>query len=282
MSENVNLFVPIITRLVEGENNALYVFGVIPFDEPDTYNTVLTRELIEANIPRLRKYPALRFMHHDPLGTIVFDRYITDPTSGKELKTEVRPDGFAVLSKVDDACTKERSLILNGHFGYSYGYSPDKPQPIRASVKDGVMRTHFTTGTVLELSIVDTPSNWTAETKTYVRIIQSDNGETPASQQPQTEGKILEQKDIDIINGAIEASEKRMIAAFNTAVAAIKAPLTSEEVTRIIKPLEERIAGMQKTLETLPNEHSPANQTQNRDQPTGTRAMIEAAYQRSA
>jgi hypothetical protein len=166
---NYNLFVP-ITRSFEAPNGDLYTYGVLPFDEPDSFNTVLTRELVDSNMERLRKYPAMRFMHTSPLGTIVFDQSVKDP-SGKLLQTEVRYDGFAVLGKVDPACTKERSLIQNGRFGYSYGYLPKGTQPLR-QCKDGVKRTHFVSGDLYEISVVDTPSNWTAETKAFVRMIQ--------------------------------------------------------------------------------------------------------------
>lgn len=171
--ENFDLFVP-IQRTVES-NGDLYTYGVLPFDEPDSFDTVLTRELVEANQERLRKYPTLRFMHKDPVGTIVFDRGVTDPLSGQMLQTQIVDAGFAVLGKIDPACTKERSLIQNGHFGYSYGFMPKGVQPMK-QCKDGKVRTHFTTGDLYEFSVVDTPSNWTADVKSFVRIDSHDGG----------------------------------------------------------------------------------------------------------
>lgn len=162
---NETLFVP-LKRSIESDGN-LYVYGILPFDEPDSFDTVLTRELVESNIERLRKYPTVRFMHRDPVGKIVFGETVKD--GSHLLQTEITTHGFAVLSKIDPACTKERSLIQNGQFGYSYGYQPKGEQPKRYC-KDGKTRTHFVSGDLYEISIVDTPSNWNAETKSYIRM----------------------------------------------------------------------------------------------------------------
>jgi hypothetical protein len=269
--ETVEMFVP-IQRVIAESNGSLYTFGVIPFDEPDTFNTVLTRELVESNLERLHKYPALRFMHHDPLGIIDFEHEILDPETGQVCKTEICQNGFAVLGKVDDACVKERSLIQNGHFGYSYGYQPEpKAQPVRRSVKDGVMRTHFVSGILAEISVVDIPANWTAATKSFVRIIQSDN----VTQNPQNEGIILEQKDLDQVNSLIQASETRIIAA----VKAVAPTISEEQIKRITEPIHTDMETVTRKIEAIPAEHSPANnQTITRTQPVGTRGMIEAAY----
>jgi len=136
-----------ITRSFDGKDGH-YVYGELPF-EPDSLGTMLSRDLVENNLERLKKFPSARFMHKEPVGKIDFENSING------YRTHVDENSFHVLIKIFDVCEKEFNIIREGSYGLSYGLIPTKTEHRRVNGKDVEV---FTEGTLYEVSIVDSPA----------------------------------------------------------------------------------------------------------------------------
>lgn len=124
-------------------------YGVL-LNELDSFGTALSRELVEGSIPLLRKYPAVRYMHHEPFGRIVFDEII------EGFHTQLDDNGFFVVAEIGANFEKEFSLIRSGGWGFSWGMFPTAP-PVQKEV-GGKTGQVYEKGRVYEISVVDVPS----------------------------------------------------------------------------------------------------------------------------
>lgn len=135
-------------------DGAKYIHGyACLFNTPDKLGTTMTKECVEANIPRLRKFPAVRFMHRVAFGQIVFDQTINGQ------KTQVTEHGFHVLIKVYNSAEKEFSMVVNGKWGLSYGFLPAKDGIERVCPTPNNCYDAFVKGVLYEISLVDTPAH---------------------------------------------------------------------------------------------------------------------------
>jgi hypothetical protein len=146
MSNIKQIFFP-ITRAFDGKNGH-YVYGELPFI-PDSLDTMLSQELVENNLERLRKFPSARFQHKEPIGKIDFEHSVNG------YRTYVDDTAFHVLIKIFDVCEKEFSMINEGSYGLSYGLMPKKTEHRRVNGKDVEV---FLEGDLYEVSIVDSPA----------------------------------------------------------------------------------------------------------------------------
>jgi len=150
-----------------------YVYGELPFI-PDAFDTMLTRELVEANLGRLKNFPTARYMHKEPIGIIDFEHSING------YRTFIDDNAFHCLIKIFDVCEKEFKMISQGQYGLSYGLMPKRTEKRRVNGKDV---TAFVEGSFYEVSIVDSP----AIEHTEVTILRSLIQETA---KPREEGFI--------------------------------------------------------------------------------------------
>ena len=147
MTENLKeIYIP-ITRTFDGKEGH-YVYGELPF-EPDSFNTMLSRELVESCIERLKKFPTARFQHQQPIGKIDFEHEVNG------YRTFVDDSAFHVLIKIFDVCEKEFKMISEGSYGLSYGLMQKKTEHKQVKGKDVEV---FMEGTLYEVSIVDSPA----------------------------------------------------------------------------------------------------------------------------
>jgi len=130
------------------ENGIHYVYAELPF-EPDSFGTMLSQELVEDNLPRLKKFPTARFQHQQPIGIIDFENTVNG------YRTYIDDDGFHVLIKLFTTSEKEFQMISQGSYGLSYGLLPRKTEHQNVNGKDVEV---FTEGTLYEVSIVDSPA----------------------------------------------------------------------------------------------------------------------------
>jgi hypothetical protein len=124
-------------------------YGVV-LNELDDFGTALSRELVESSIPLLRKYPAVRLMHKEPFGHIVFDETI------EGFQTHLDGEGFFVVAEIGANFEKEFSLIKRGGWGFSWGMFPSEP-PV-SKIVGGRRGLVFEKGRVYEISVVDVPA----------------------------------------------------------------------------------------------------------------------------
>jgi len=155
-----------ITRTLESKGKK-YVYGYAAiFDSPDAHGTIMTKGLVESNLPRLRKYPALRLNHRIPLGQLVFDREV------EGIKTFVDEHGFHVLAQVYDKFEDEWRMIQKGGWGFSYGFMPSQHGATKTvCVTPNECYKGFISGTLYEISVVDTPSHFGAKVHTIERML---------------------------------------------------------------------------------------------------------------
>jgi len=130
------------------ENGIHYVYAELPF-EPDSFGTMLSQELVEDNLPRLKKFPSARFQHQQPIGIIDFENTVNG------YRTYVDSNAFHVLIKLFTTSEKEFQMISQGSYGLSYGLLPRKTEHQNMNGKDVEV---FTEGTLYEVSIVDSPA----------------------------------------------------------------------------------------------------------------------------
>jgi hypothetical protein len=128
----------------------LYGYGII-FDSPDGHGTVMTRQFVENNLERLREFPAVRWMHQEPLGQIVWDKEV----NGK--RTFFDNHGLHLLVRVYSDKTDKWAMIQEGHWGFSWSANPTKMG--QACFPDGKCYPSFEDGKMWEISVVDSPSH---------------------------------------------------------------------------------------------------------------------------
>jgi len=143
-------------------------YGVL-LNELDDFGTALSRELVEDSIPLLMKYPAVRYMHKEPFGHIVFDESI------EGFQTHLDEKGFFVVAEIGSQFEKEFSLIKRGGWGFSWGMFPSAP-PVQKKVGDK-MGLVYEKGRVYEFSVVDVP----AQPNASVTVIRATANHTPRS-----------------------------------------------------------------------------------------------------
>jgi len=149
MSEQHHLWIP-IKRSIESEGKK-YVYGYAAiFDSPDAFGTVMTKQVVLDSLEHLTKFPAVRFMHREPLGQIVFDREVDG------VKTFVDEHGFHVLCEIYPSETDKWKMVKAGGWGFSFGFMPD-PNTTGFEQINGVP--HFAHGKVYEISVVDVPAH---------------------------------------------------------------------------------------------------------------------------
>jgi hypothetical protein len=141
----------------------LYGYGII-FDSPDGHGTVMTRKFVENNIERLRKFPAIRFMHQDPLGQIVWDEEV----DGK--RTFIDNHGLHLLVRVYSDQDDKWRMINEGNWGFSWSANPTRMG--QACFPDGKCYPSFEDGKMWEISVVDSPSHMDATTYILKRSLE--------------------------------------------------------------------------------------------------------------
>jgi phage head maturation protease len=154
-----------VLRAIESKGQ-MYVHGYAArFDTPDAHGTIMTRQFIEDNIARLRKFPAVRFQHNPekPFGQIMFDEEIDGIT------TFLDDTGFYVLIRAYDSCRPEWKMVQQGHWGLSYGIRPER-RGRKCLTNDQCFET-FETGILYEISVVDSPSHPNTEAQTIERSV---------------------------------------------------------------------------------------------------------------
>jgi len=146
-----NIHIPITRSMEKDGKHYVYGYSAI-FDSPDSFGTIISKKVVEKSLTRLKQFPALRFMHREPLGQILFD-YALDGIS-----TFMDEHGFHILGEVFESCEKEWRMIREGGFGFSYGMLPAK-DGIQTKTINGKEYDVFVDGTLYEISVVDTPAH---------------------------------------------------------------------------------------------------------------------------
>jgi len=141
--------IPIVRSFESDGKRYIYGYAAI-FDTPDFFGTVMTKEVVLSSLPHLRKFPAVRFMHRQPLGQIVFDKEVDG------VKTFVDEHGFHVLCEIYPERDEEWRMISRGGWGFSYGFMPD-PKGSGVQRRNGYDA--FVKGTLYEVSVVDSPAH---------------------------------------------------------------------------------------------------------------------------
>jgi phage head maturation protease len=136
-------------------NGKRYVYGYAAlFTTPDAFGTIISKQLVENNLDRLRRFPVLRFMHRDPIGKILFDKEV------EGVRTFIDEHGFHVLAEVSSTCEKEWNLIRDGVVrGFSYALANDSNLRIERRRFGNKEYDVFVNGTIYEISIVDSPAH---------------------------------------------------------------------------------------------------------------------------
>jgi phage head maturation protease len=138
-------------RTMEHEGKR-YVYGyAVLFDSPDGHGTIATKEFVENNMQRLKKYPAVRFQHTIPLGQIDWEVDL-----GNGIQTRIDDHGFHVVARIYDERQEEYNMIKNGNWGWSFGSRPDGWG--KRCIGDKCYPS-FEKGVIYEVSIVDSPSH---------------------------------------------------------------------------------------------------------------------------
>ena len=162
--------IPILRSFEKDGQHYLYGYGAI-FDSPDVFGTVMTRELVEDSINvQLRKFPAIRWMHKEPFGQIVFDEEI------EGVNTFVDSHGFHILVRIYPDANEKWNMVKKGGWGFSWGVMPAKDGGIEMrKLADGKVYPCFVRGRMYEISVVDAPAH--ADAKAYVlqRLITANN-----------------------------------------------------------------------------------------------------------
>lgn len=158
-----------ILRSFESEGKR-YVYGyACIFDSPDVFGTVITKQLVEASLPHLRKFPAVRFMHKIPFGQIVFDQEV------KGIRTFIDQHGFHVLAEIYPQFEQEWNMIRRGGWGFSYGLMPAKNGIAKICLAPNECYDAFAKGTLYEVSVVDAPAHSEATAHAIQRSIPRQN-----------------------------------------------------------------------------------------------------------
>ena len=163
--------IPILRSFEKDGKKYVYGYAAI-FNTPDAFGTVMTREVVDASIPHLTKFPATRFMHRDPFAQIVFNRQVDG------FGTFVDEHGFHVLCEVYDHKENEWSMVQRGGWGFSFGFfpSPDSSGFENRTTPDGRTLPHFVNGLIYEVSVVDTPAHEDAVAYAMRRMIDGHKG----------------------------------------------------------------------------------------------------------
>lgn len=160
--------IPIMRAFEHEGEKYLYGYGVI-FDSPDGHGTVMTRKFVENNLERLKKFPAVRFMHKDPLGQIVWDKGVSDPETGRQIRTFLDDHGFHILVRVYDEQAEKWNMIRNGHWGFSWSALPIKMGQV--CFTNGCFPS-LESGKMWEISVVDSPSHMSCEAHVLKRSLE--------------------------------------------------------------------------------------------------------------
>jgi phage head maturation protease len=145
--------IPILRSFEKDGQRYLYGYGAI-FDSPDVFGTVMTRELVEHSVDvQLRNFPAIRFMHREPFGQIVFDEEIDGQ------RTFIDNHGFHILVRVYPAAGAKWNMVKNGGWGFSWGVLPEKDGVEQRRLSDGKTYPAFVRGRLYEVSVVDAPAH---------------------------------------------------------------------------------------------------------------------------
>ena len=165
---DVNEPIPIM-RAFESDGK-MYVYGYSAiFNSPDSFGTVMTREVVDYSInTQLGKFPAVRFMHEEPFGQIVFDRVVNG------IKTTVDDVGFLTLIEVYDTAKPKWEMVKAGHWGLSWSMNPKDAKIEYRKLADGKSYPTFVKGLIFEVSIVDSPSHADAVAYVMQRVFHSD------------------------------------------------------------------------------------------------------------
>ena len=234
-----------IMRSFESEGKK-YVYGYAAlFDSPDCYGTLCTKEIVESSWEHLQKFPAVRFMHREPLGQILFDESV------KGMSTFVDEHGFHVLVQVYDECVDEWGMITSGKWGFSYGLLPAPDGIQKKCLPNGSCYNAFVKGIFYEVSVVDTPAHSDAVAYVIRRFIHGDigglsqDGEIEMKDEEikklltDMETRIMknlkgESEDVNIL----EESEKRIT---ENVIAAISKQKSASSTADALKEMEARI-----------------------------------------
>jgi hypothetical protein len=123
------------------------------FDTPDSHGTMMTRQVVEASLDVLRKFPAMRYMHQKPFAQILFNREI------EGIKTHVDNVGFYILAEVYPEAETEWNMVKKGGWGLSWSMAPQGAKTQVRQAADGNYYPHFVAGLIREISVVDAPSH---------------------------------------------------------------------------------------------------------------------------
>lgn len=161
--EKVFIRIPIQRSFESDGHRYIYGYAAI-FDSPDAYGTVISKQVVEKSLPRLKQYPSLRYMHKDPLGKIIFDMTVNG------VSTFIDEHGFHILGEINQACEKEWQMIKQGSFGFSYGMLPAQ-NGIQRKKFNGNVYDVFVDGELYEISVVDAPAHVDAKVNVITRSL---------------------------------------------------------------------------------------------------------------
>lgn len=229
--------IPII-RAFEHEGKR-YIYGYAGlFRVPDDFGTLLTKEVVLNSEQRLRRYPAVRFMHRTPLGQILWDEEV------QGVRTFVDDTGFHVLVRVYDGRDDEWNMIQNGGWGFSYGFMPDASGGTEIKcIAENECYPAFVKGFLYEVSVVDSPAHMDAVAHVISRMLNGHKGEIMSVPQDggtdpaknRGEKKKLEEAKIEQM---FKDAEERITAAV---LAKIEKKKTGNSLENSLKELETRV-----------------------------------------
>jgi len=221
--------IPIIRSFEKDEKR--YLYGYVGFWQiPDDFGTVLTPEIVESSLPRLRKFPAVRFMHRTPFGQIVFDRSVDG------IATKIDEHGFHVLVQVYKECEREWGMVKEGGWGFSYGLFPAPDGIQKKCFDNGKCYDAFVKGVLYEISVADTPAHIDAVAH-VLRALNGHKGETVSKTRKEKKENKLEKAEIEQL---LKDSEERILAAVDKKLGDKKAETSLEDA---LKGLEKRLLG---------------------------------------
>lgn len=157
--------IPILRSFESDGKKFIYGYGAL-FTSPDLYGTVMTKEVAVASEKRLRKFPAVRWMHKVPFGQLVWDREV------EGLTTHIDDIGVHLLVRVYEGKETEWNMIREGGWGFSYGFMPADPtKPSERRCFDFGCFPAFVNGLIYEFSAVDSPAHEDAVAHVIRRMI---------------------------------------------------------------------------------------------------------------
>lgn len=267
--------IPILRAFEDGGKKYVHGYAAL-FNVPDDFGTVMTKGCVESSEPRLRKFPAVRFMHRVPFGQILWDKEVNGS------KTFIDNVGLHVLVGVYDSAEKEWDMVRHGGWGFSYGVLPKKIGKVcnLPTYLNKCFAT-FEEGIIYEVSVVDAPAHIDAVAYTLTRLFNGHNvglgGNVPpyaknnlgkGKHMEDTEikqmfeeaetritntilGKIGDKKATKSLTDELTAMEKRLLAVIDTKVAEATPPpapteleTTFNEVQLKVKQMDEKITSL--------------------------------------